>query len=188
MIEYAYIGQNHPRLVSTRLDSAMNTRHPHRVRRGTKWQPRKSTAPFSICDSNNGHLPGGERESKSCRYNGRGKKLSSTETGSRQKGVVSQTTLSLFLCLLHACILSLSFSLLPSLLPLSAGFAHATGPERTTLYLTGAHRKIWMLGMWIKSSSSVCPSEMLDPELERRAERSGKERVEEEYEKEGRES
>lgn len=115
MIEYAYIGQNHPRLVSTRLDSAMNTRHPHRVRRGTKWQPRKSTAPFSICDSNNGHLPGGERESKSCRYNGRGRKLSSTETGSRQKGVVSQTTLSLFLCLLHACILSLSLFLSPSL-------------------------------------------------------------------------
>lgn len=45
-----------------------------------------------------------------------------------------------------------------------------------------------MLGMWIKSSSSVCRSEMLDPELERRAERSGKERVEEEYEKEWRES
>lgn len=25
-----------------------------------------------------------------------------------------------------------------------------------------------MLGMWIKSSSSVCRNEMLDPELERR--------------------
>lgn len=46
-----------------------------------------------------------------------------------------------------------------------------------------------MLGMWIKSSSSVCRSEMLDAGIreERRVEwRSGKERVEEEYEKEGR--
>ena len=57
------------------------------------------TAAFPICDSNNGHLPGGKRESKSCRYNGRGRKLSSTETGSKQKGVVSQTTLSLSLSL-----------------------------------------------------------------------------------------
>lgn len=102
------------------------------------------TAAFPICDSNNGHLPGGERESKSCRYNGRGRKLSSTETGSRQKGVVSQTTLSLFLsfCVSYtrACIRSLSLP--PSLLLLCDGFAHATGPERTTLYLTGAHRKM----------------------------------------------
>lgn len=45
MMEYTCIRQNHPRLDSTRFDSAMNTRHPHRVRRGTKWQPRKSTIP-----------------------------------------------------------------------------------------------------------------------------------------------
>ena len=102
------------------------------------------TAAFPICDSNNGHLPGGKRESKSCRYNGRGRKLSSTETGSKQKGVVSQTTLSLSLSLSVSLTRERAYalSLPPSLLLLCDGFAHATGPERTTLYLTGAHRKM----------------------------------------------
>lgn len=58
-----------------------------------------------------------------------------------KKGLLARL-LSLSVSLTRVHTLSLSFSLLPSLLPLSAGFAHATGPERTTLYLTGAHRKI----------------------------------------------
>ena len=141
MMEYTCIRQNHPRLDSTRFDSAMNTRHPHRVRRGTKWQPRKSTIPrrsrYVTRIMATYQVGRGRVKVVGTMVAGGSSRAPKRDLG--KKGLLARL-LSFCVSYTRACIRSLSLP--PSLLLLCDGFAHATGPERTTLYLTGAHRKM----------------------------------------------